>query len=167
MTSDGSPYPRLKRAIAAGNLAIIEATAAELGWVALRDALGILLVIEAKDAERFERSAVRWAGRLALEVPDLVLAELTGALESLHALPDEHAQRSLVALADRAVRPRPPAGASPPAAGTRRSQRQRALSVVARLGTRSDRASCDPRCTGCHRAWLRCPARPEASRASR
>jgi hypothetical protein len=81
--SDGSPYPRLKRAITAGNLAIIEATAAELGWVALRDALGILLVIEAKEAERFERSAVRWAGRLALEVPDLVLAELAGVLESL------------------------------------------------------------------------------------
>jgi hypothetical protein len=124
MTSDGSPYPRLKRAIAAGNLAIIEATAAELGWVALRDALGILLVIEAKDVERFERSAVRWAGRLALEVPDLLLAELAGVLESLHALPDEHAQRTLLALADRAVRPRPPAGA-PPAPAARRSQRQR------------------------------------------
>jgi hypothetical protein len=78
------------------------------------------LVIEAKDAERFERSAVRWAGRLALEVPDLVLAELAGVLESLHALPDEHAQRSLLALADRAVRPRPAA-----ATGGRRGQRGR------------------------------------------
>ena len=87
-------------------------TAAELGWVALRDALGILLVIEAKDDERFEAAAVRWAGRLALEVPDLVLAELSGALESLHALPDEHAQRTLLTLADRAVRPRPPATAA-------------------------------------------------------
>ena len=124
MTSDGSPYPRLRRAIQTGNLAIIEATAAELGWVALRDALGILLVIEAKDDERFERSAVRWAGRLALEVPDLELAELAGALESLHALPDEHAQRTLLALAERAVRPRPAAGAAP-AARARRSQRQR------------------------------------------
>ena len=123
MTSDGSPYPRLLRAIQVGNLAIIEATAAELGWVALRDALGILLVIEAKDDKRFERSAVRWAGRLALEVPDLALAELAGALESLHALPDDHAQRILLALADRAVRPRPAAGASP-AAGARRSQRR-------------------------------------------
>jgi len=112
MTSDGSPYPRLRRAIQAGNLAIIHATAAELGWVALRDALGILLVIEAKDDERFEAAAVRWAGRLALEVPDLVLAELSGALESLHALPDEHAQRTLLTLADRAVRPRPPTTAA-------------------------------------------------------
>src|ERR1043165_3687056 len=81
MTSDGSPYTRLRRAIQAGNLAIINATAAELGSVALPDALGILLVIEAKDDERFERAAVRWAGRLALEAPDLELAELAGALE--------------------------------------------------------------------------------------
>ena len=112
MTSDGSSYSRLRRAIQHGNLAIIHVTVAELGWVALRDALGILIVIEAKDDERFEPAAVRWAGRLALEVPDLALAELAGALESLHALPDEHAQRSLLALADRAVRPaprRPPA----------------------------------------------------------
>jgi hypothetical protein len=124
MTSDGSAYTRLRRAIENGNLALIHATAAELGWVPLRDALAILLVIEAKDDERFERSAVRWAGRQALEVPDLALAELAGALESLHALPDEHAQRSLLALADRAVRPKPPAD-RPPAAGARRSQRQR------------------------------------------
>lgn len=105
MTSDGSPYSRLKRAIAAGNLAIVGATAAELGWVALQDALGILIVIEAKDDERFEAAAVRWAGRLALEVPDLLLAELAGAVESLLALPDEHAQRTLLVLAERARRP--------------------------------------------------------------
>jgi hypothetical protein len=123
MTSDGSPYARLKRAIQVGNLAIIRVTAAELGWVALRDALGILLVIEAKDDERFERLAVRWAGRLALEVPDLELAELAGALESLHALPDEHAQRGLLALAERAVRLPQPKG--PPAAASRRSQQPR------------------------------------------
>jgi hypothetical protein len=107
MTSDGSAYARLRRAIAAGNLAIIHGTAAELGWVGLRDALGILLVIEAKDATRFEAAAVRWAGRLALETPDLTLAELAGALESLGALPDEHAQRSLRGLAERARTPAP------------------------------------------------------------
>jgi len=105
MTSDGSPYTRFKRAIQTGNLAIIHTTAAELGFVALRDALAILVVIEAKDDERFERAAVKWAGRLALETPDLELAELAGALESLHALPDEHAQRTLLALAERARSP--------------------------------------------------------------
>jgi hypothetical protein len=102
VTSDGAPYTRLKRAIEARNLALIHVTAAELGHVGLRDALGIVLVIEAKDDERFDSAAVRWAGRLALETPDLTLAELAGALESLHALPDEHAQHTLLALADRA-----------------------------------------------------------------
>jgi hypothetical protein len=114
VTSHGSAYSRLRRAIQARNLAIIHATAAELGHVGLWDALGILLVIEARDDERFDAAAVRWAGRLALETPDLTLAELAGALESLHALPDEHAQRSLLALAEtRAVRraPGPPTGA--------------------------------------------------------
>lgn len=105
MTSDGSAYTRLRRAIQARNLSIIHATASELGWVPLRDALGILVVIEAKDDERFEPAAVRWAGRLALETPDLALAELAGALDSLEALPDEHAQRALLALAERARRP--------------------------------------------------------------
>ena len=56
-------------------------------------------MIEAQDEERFEAAAVRWAGRLALEAPGLALAELAGALESLRALPDEHAQRTLLALA--------------------------------------------------------------------
>jgi hypothetical protein len=106
VTSDGSAYARLKRAIQSRNLAVIRLTAAELPHIALRDALGILLVIEAQDEERFESAAVRWAGRLALETPGLALAELAGALESLEALPDEHAQRSLVTLAARARQPR-------------------------------------------------------------
>jgi hypothetical protein len=106
MTSDGSPYARLRRAIAARNLAIVQASAAQIGHITLRDALGILLVIEAKDGERFDAAAVRWAGRLALEARDLELRELAGALESLQALPDEHAQRTLLALAERARAPR-------------------------------------------------------------
>jgi len=106
VTSDGSAYARLRRAIQNRNLAIISTSAAELRHIGLRDALGILLVIEAKAEERFDAAAVRWAGRLALETPDISLAELSGALESLHALPDEHAQRTLLALADRARAPR-------------------------------------------------------------
>jgi hypothetical protein len=102
MTSDGSAYARLRRAIRARSLPLIRVSVAELGYVALPDALGILIVIEAKDDERFEAAAVRWAGRLALEARDLTLAELAGAVESLHALPDEHAQRTLLALAQRA-----------------------------------------------------------------
>ena len=60
MTSDGSPYSRLQRAIRSGNLALIHATAAELPYVPLRDALAILLVIDAKHEERFEPAAVSY-----------------------------------------------------------------------------------------------------------
>ena len=82
VTSDGSPYTRLQRAIQSSNLPLIHATAAELGWVLLRDALAILMVIGAKDEVRFGPAAVRWAGRLALEVRDLQLSEL--AQHSIH-----------------------------------------------------------------------------------
>jgi len=120
MTSDGSAYSRFQRAIRARNLPLIQATAAELGWVALQDALAILLVIDDRDEERFDRTAVRWAGRLATEVPDITLDELAGALVSLHALPDENAQRSLLAITARAVRP---ATLQPSTSAKRRSQR--------------------------------------------
>jgi hypothetical protein len=103
--SDASALTRLRSAIGAGSLPLIRVAAAELGRIHLRDALGILIVIEDKDEDRFEAAAVRWVGRLALETPALTLVELSGALESLNALPDEHAQRTLVALADRARRP--------------------------------------------------------------
>jgi hypothetical protein len=62
-------------------------------------------------------------GPARLEVPNLELAELAGALESLHALPDEHAQRCLLALAERAVRLPQPKG--PLAAASRRRQQPR------------------------------------------
>ena len=122
MTSDGSAYARLRRAIQTRNLAIISTSAAELRHIGLRDALGILLVIEAKAEERFDAAAVRWAGRLALETPDISLAELSGALESLHALPDEHAQRTLLALADRAARRGQRRSASAPSTVNARSR---------------------------------------------
>ena len=68
MTSDGSPYSRFQRALRSGNLALIHATAVELPYVPLTDALAILLVLDARHEERFNAAAVRWAGRLATEV---------------------------------------------------------------------------------------------------
>ena len=69
VTSDGSPYVRLRRAIQARNLAIIQVTVAELGHVGLRDALGILLVMQAKDGSASRprpcagRGGSRWRRR--------------------------------------------------------------------------------------------------------
>ncbi len=119
MTSDGSPYSRFQRAIRSDNLALIHATAAELPYVPLRDALAILLVLDAIHEERFDAAAVRWAGRLATEAPGLEMVDLASALESLVALPDDEALRSLLALAELARRP---AGAPAPPHQRRRSQ---------------------------------------------
>ena len=135
VTSDGSPYARLRRAIQARNIAIITATAAELPYVALQDALGILLVIEDKYEERFEAAAVRWAGRLALETPDLELAELAGALESLHALPG----RARAAHAARARRAGPPPGAPRTVTGGGTSRARAAVPPGAGDGRARDR----------------------------
>jgi hypothetical protein len=126
MGQHGSPYARFQLALRSGNLPLIHAAASDLGWVPLRDALAILLVVDAKAEERFDSAAVRWAGRLALEVRELTLEEFAGALQSLVALPDEHAQRSLLALCERAVRP---AGARP-AAGVRPSQQGRSRGLL-------------------------------------
>ena len=107
MTSDGSPLVRLRRALRAGDLLLVRATAAEMPFIGLADALAILHLIEARDEERFEPAAVRWAGRLATEVRGLTLAQLRLALDALDALPSEDARATLAALAGVARRPRP------------------------------------------------------------
>jgi hypothetical protein len=66
MTSDGSPYARFRRALAAGNLALVKATAAELPRVDLDDALEVCLLMARDDHPMFERAAVRWVARLCL-----------------------------------------------------------------------------------------------------
>jgi hypothetical protein len=104
VTAQGSPYARLKRAIARGNPTIAMATAAELPRVPLEDALALCLLLLERDPGRYEAAAVRWHSRFCREVrPSLADAQL--ALASLHALPgtgvDAGAQ-CLLALAERA-----------------------------------------------------------------
>jgi len=87
MTSGGSPYARFKRALATGNLALVRAAAAELPAVDLADALAICLLMSARDDDRFERAAVRWLARLALERPGIGLGELRDGLVAFEAMP--------------------------------------------------------------------------------
>ncbi|MEA2155690.1 MAG: hypothetical protein QOE11_1830 [Solirubrobacteraceae bacterium] len=69
MTSQGHAYARFQRALATGNLGLIEAAAAELPRVGLDDALVILSLLAAGDDPRFDRAAARWIGRLLVETP--------------------------------------------------------------------------------------------------
>jgi hypothetical protein len=92
MTSDGNPYSRFRRALATGNEALVVAAALELPRVALDDALRICLVLRGGDHRRYERAAVRWLGRFALEGRDVRIEDLRLAADALDVLPDRAAE---------------------------------------------------------------------------
>jgi hypothetical protein len=88
MTSEGSPYQRFRRALATGNVALVTATALELPRIALDDALRICLVLRGGDRDRYDRAAVRWLGRFALEARGVTIDDLRQAADALDALPE-------------------------------------------------------------------------------
>jgi hypothetical protein len=67
MGNAGHPYPRFQRALATGNLHLIRAAAAELPRVDLADALAVCMAIREAEPQRFERAALRWLARYAVE----------------------------------------------------------------------------------------------------
>ncbi len=88
VTSQGSAYARFRRALETGNELLVIAAARELPTVPLRDALRICLLIRGGDPDRYERAAVRWLGRFALEARDVTIHALRMAADALDALPD-------------------------------------------------------------------------------
>jgi hypothetical protein len=87
VTSDGSPYARFRRALDIGNEALVLAAAHELPHIALDDALRICLVLRDSDRSRYERAAVRWLGRFALEAHGVTIDALRLAADALDLLP--------------------------------------------------------------------------------
>ncbi|MDQ6746186.1 MAG: hypothetical protein M3Z27_09280 [Actinomycetota bacterium] len=87
MASDGNPYSRFRRALATGNEALVTAAALELPRIGLDDALRICLVLRDGDPRRYERAAVRWLGRFALEAAGATIDDLRRAAEALDVLP--------------------------------------------------------------------------------
>jgi hypothetical protein len=67
MGNAGSAYARFQRALATGNLHLIRAAAAELPRVDLVDALAVCMAIRDAEPQRFERAALRWLARYAVE----------------------------------------------------------------------------------------------------
>jgi hypothetical protein len=100
----GSPRARFQRAVERRNLPAAEAAAHELGRLSLADALLLLLLIADKQPEKFERAAVRWVGRFAVEtsgvrVPDLQL--LLGAVAGLRDPVPRVPLETIASVADR------------------------------------------------------------------
>src|SRR5579884_471525 len=100
MTSEGSAYSRFRRALATGNLLLVRTAAAELPHVTLKDALEVCLLLRDQDPERFERAAVRWLGRFALEAREVTLEAVQRAAAALDAMPrqPDAAMEALAAL---------------------------------------------------------------------
>ena len=67
MSIKGSPYARFRRALDIGKLPLVLAAAAELPRLELDDGLRVLLLMAEQDKGRFDRAAVRWLARLALD----------------------------------------------------------------------------------------------------
>jgi hypothetical protein len=87
MTSQGTAHGRFTRAVKQRNLFQAEIAARELRGLSLADALELVVLIAAVRPDRLERAAVRWHGRLEVEVPTLTLAESRFALAALERLP--------------------------------------------------------------------------------
>ena len=89
MTSEGSPYSRFRRALETGNELLVLTAARELPRIALEDALRICLVLRDGDPERYDRAAVRWLGRFALEGREVTIRDLRAAAAALEHLPQD------------------------------------------------------------------------------
>lgn len=105
MRATASPLARLRRALERGSLIQAEAAARELGRIELGDALGLVLLLLDKHDPRFERSAIRWLGRLLMEHPRIGFEATDDALGALRWLggPYSDVARSRLALLLRRV----------------------------------------------------------------
>jgi hypothetical protein len=99
VTSQGSPYGRLRRALDTGNATIALSAAAELGSLGLTEALELCLLLCDQDPVKFSRAAVRWHGRYCREV-HAQLEEAQAVLAALGALNSPRREAAAAALAD-------------------------------------------------------------------
>lgn len=83
------PYAIFRQALDAGNLQRCLNIAKQTPNVSLLDALRIVELMAREDDERFERAAVKWAGRLATERGGVPRATFDRALRLLDRLPDQ------------------------------------------------------------------------------
>ena len=99
MTSQGSPYTRLRRALDHGNVIEALSAAGELQHVGLVEALEIVLLLCDRAPDKYGRAALRWHGRYCREVRDVTLEEALAILATLALLPTVR-ERGASALSD-------------------------------------------------------------------
>ena len=87
MTAQGQPLTRYRRALERRHIFGAEIAAREMGFIPLRDALGLLALYASEDSPKYDKAATRWLARLALETNDLQLRDVQLAAAALQALP--------------------------------------------------------------------------------
>jgi hypothetical protein len=85
VTSQGSAYARFRRALDSQNATVAYATATELDFVGLSDALELVLLV-VEDPRRFRRAALRWHARYCAEVQEVGVEEAQAVLACLAGL---------------------------------------------------------------------------------
>jgi hypothetical protein len=99
VTSQGSPYARFRRALDSRNVTVAYATATELNFVSLPDALELVLLV-VDDPRRFRRAALRWHARFCAELPDVGFEEAHAVLACLAGLTGRRPKAAAGALAE-------------------------------------------------------------------
>jgi hypothetical protein len=99
VTSQGSPYGRLRRALDIGNPTIALAAAADLDFVSLPDALELVLLL-VDEPGKFRRAALRWHARYCGDVPDVGFEEAQAVLACLAGLTGRRPKAAASALAE-------------------------------------------------------------------
>jgi hypothetical protein len=98
VTSQGSAYARFPRALDSRNATVALATATELDFVSLPDALELVLLL-VEDPRRFRRAALRWHARYCDEVRDVGFEEAHAVLACLAGLNGRRPKVAAAALA--------------------------------------------------------------------
>jgi hypothetical protein len=99
VTSQGSSYGRLRRALDTGNPTIALAAAAELDFVSLPDSLELVLLL-VDEPPKFRRAALRWHARYCGDLPDVGFEEAQAVLACLAGLTGRRPKPAAAALAE-------------------------------------------------------------------
>jgi hypothetical protein len=87
--TDSIPWPLVRGALDRGDLQWLRRNADQLAPIRLTDALRICLIVRDREPAQYERAAVRWLGRFALEARNATLADLKRAAQALGKLPSD------------------------------------------------------------------------------
>jgi hypothetical protein len=99
VTAQGSAYARFRRALDSRNATVAFASATELDFVSLPDALELVLLV-VDDPRRFRRAALRWHARYCGEVPHVGFEEAQAVLAGLAGLTGRRPKPAASALAE-------------------------------------------------------------------